>query len=159
MSNHWKKADGNVGLFYLGNFYVFYARGLVLSVKYVKIALVQVRERERERGGGRLNEMKKSPTKKPDGESTKTKKWRQEYQLLYRLCQVPELGWDIVNKAKAGDKTALDTIWFYAVQGHRKSAVLDWVDQQRTKLAEAQSAKRELRKGKDAIRNRRSKNG
>lgn len=101
---------------------------------------------------------KKEP--KPDGQGTKTRAWRQEYQLLYRLCQVPELGWDIVKKAKQGDKVALDAIWFYAVQGHRKSAVLDWVEQQRTKIAEAEYAKREAkvkpRKVKNAVRNRRS---
>lgn len=87
---------------------------------------------------------KRSP--KPDGVGTKTRAWRKEYQLLYRLCQVSELGWGIVKKAKQGDKNALDAIWFYAIQGHRKSAVLEWVEQQRNKTAEAKIAKREAKK-------------
>ncbi len=64
----------------------------------------------------------------------RSKEWRKEYQLLYRLCQVPELGWELVNKAKAGNKVALNAIAFYATSGHRKSAVLLWVDQQWEKL-------------------------
>lgn len=89
---------------------------------------------------------KKEP--KPDGKGTKSKAWRQTYQLLYRLCQVPEIGWDVVKKAKQRDKTALDIIWFYAIQGHRKSAVLEWVEQQRDKIAKEEYAKREARKTK-----------